>query len=30
MQILVRKPTEAEVELLSKKPTWECDYIEHI
>ena len=24
MQITVRKPTEAEVEAFSKKPTWGC------
>jgi len=28
MQILVRKPTEAEVELFSKKPTWGCEVSE--
>jgi len=28
MQILVRKPTEAEVEAFSRKPTWGCEVSE--
>ena len=28
MQIIVRKPTEAEVELFSNKPTWGCEVSE--